>query len=318
MQATLDPTQVDIRLAVGKPFGNNPIMIHCPMHNDKTASLAVYRANCHCMACGYHLSRRYSSLAFLLGRWDGKGDENSEEVCQICRGLGDVLPTLLNGGGGVQEEAVQPLDPYLPETFHQYLMHYEQDRLHDELLVKRGLSLGTVEQYALGHSITHWTIPVYSRTHQLLTIRYRADEARTDKGAKGWRKYEGIHGHNETVLYPLPVVSGLSRIEELYVVEGEHDAIAVNQAGHVALTAINGSSQAHKVPSMVADLGIEVGRWVIATDLDSAGEQAAGEIATTLINRGQSCARARWNYAKDMSEYLAIGVGMEGVWYEAV
>lgn len=311
------PESVDIRLAIGKPYRDNPIMVHCPFHADKTASLAVYRSNIHCMACGYHLSRRYSSLAFLLGRWDGRGDENSVEVRQICRGLGDVLPTLLNGGversGG---EVVQPLDPYLPQTFHQYLLRYEQDRLHDELLVKRGYTLETVKQYTLGHSGTHWSIPVYSRTGELITIRYRADDTRTDKGASNYRKYEGTKGHNETVLYPLPVVSGMQYIEELWIPEGEHDSIAINQAGSIALTAINGSSQAHKVPAMVADLGIEVGRWVISTDQDSAGEQAAGEIATTLINRGQPCVRARWDYEKDMSAYLAIGAGLEGVWYE--
>src|SRR5216684_2996809 len=75
-QAIYRYDEVDIRLAVGEPHGDTPIMQVCPMHEDDTGSLAVYRKNLHCFGCGFHLKRRYSSLAWLLGLWDGETDED--------------------------------------------------------------------------------------------------------------------------------------------------------------------------------------------------------------------------------------------------
>src|SRR6266702_8101370 len=43
---------IDVRLAVGEPHGNSPVMLICPFHNDDVGSLAVYSSNIHCFGCG--------------------------------------------------------------------------------------------------------------------------------------------------------------------------------------------------------------------------------------------------------------------------
>jgi 5S rRNA maturation endonuclease (ribonuclease M5) len=319
------PEDVDIRLAVGEPVGESPIKMMCPLHferigqEDDSASLAVYRKNVHCFGCGFHITRRYASLAFLLGLWDGRGDENSERVREAVRKLKHRLKKYTNEYHEPKVKYVPPpIDPVTVEVFHQYLLLYREDRLVDELMTKRGLSDVTVEQYRLGHTGTHFTIPVPHLDGTWATIRYRTDEDYADKNAADFRKYEGTWGRNAPLIYPLSVVRELSEVEELWIVEGEYDAIASNQAGNVTLTITNGAGNIAKIYEMVkAQLpNLVVRRWVVAVDQDSAGEQAANALLSVLYESGQVGVRARWSGAKDLTDYYASGGSKRRISYE--
>src|SRR5260221_508668 len=113
--------QIDIRLAVGEPHGNSPIMLICPMHKDDVGSLAVYRKNLHCFGCSFHLKRRYSSLAFLLGLWDGRGSEDGLVAESAVKRID--LSKFISGRSEPAERFVPPPpDPITVEAFHQYFL----------------------------------------------------------------------------------------------------------------------------------------------------------------------------------------------------
>lgn len=331
----IEPEMVDIRLAVGVPTGETPIKITCPMHpillgvEDDKASLAVYRQNLHCFGCSFHVSRRYASLAFLLGLWDGRGREDSEKVREAVRQLKPRLREFVQTADRpfkVKPVWVPPpIEPVMVEGFHQFLLSYARDKLR-ELERVRGLSRATIIQHKLGYTGTHFTLPVYNLAAGIETIRYRADDEIADTEGPDYRKYEGTFGRNAPVLYPLRCLYGVSHLDELWVVEGEFDALASNQAQarltdrmtRATLTITNGASNVAKIPEMVkASLpDLFVKRWVVATDQDAAGEQAAQALLSVLLRAGGRASRACWKDAKDLTEFYARGGLWEEIRYE--
>lgn len=325
--------QIDLRLLFGQPRGSQPVKINCPMHllrlgvEDDKASMAVYDGNVHCFGCGYHLRRRGASLVFLLGEWDGLGDEDGEGCLDAVRRVKSRLHEWKSGEMGQQAKArwtPPPPSEFEVLAFHHYLLRYRQNRLHDELIDRRGYSLETVKRYRLGHTGTHFTIPIPDLSDGYSTIRYRADETVTDVEGDDFRKYQGIYGRNEPVLYPLSAMPDMPEdasaivLDELWIVEGEYDAISGNQAGHPTLTMTNGANTISRIVEMIkCELPwISVRRWVLATDQDPAGEKAASELARELSLSGQVWTRARWDGAKDLTEYYS-NKGKE-VYYERV
>lgn len=311
---------VDIRLAVGEPSGETPIKMICPMHRsrigveDDTGSLAVYRANVHCFGCGYHLNRRYASLAFLLGEWDGVGNEWHFRVDAAVKRVKKKLKQYTgNGAGPITKFVPPPVNPMDVEVFHQYLL-MDRGKLA-ELQGKRGLSVETVRRFRLGYTGTHYTIPVPNLEEGYYSIRYRADESVVDTNDAAYRKYDGVWGHNLPRLYPVRLLRGIHSVEELWIVEGEYDALASIQQGSVTLTVTNGATNLPKLPEMVAALlpDLRVNRAVLATDQDAAGEDAANKIMSAWPGRS---VRARWGWGKDLTEYYATGGSRTGIVYD--
>ncbi len=326
MKAGVAFDEIDLRVAVGRPYQDLPIKMNCPDHvhyprvrkHDDKSSMAVYHDHLYCYGCGFLLRLRFSALAFLLGKWDGMGDEWGSAGREAAGKVKAELPKFIhsvNTGEGVESSYKTALDLYAPRSFHLYMLKYERDRMDKELVQKRGLTYETIEACGLGHTGTHFSIPVYDRNSELVGIRFRSDDVRTDR--RNTAKYSAIRGHNEPSLYPLRVLQGLSHVETLWIVEGEYDAISVNQAGEVCLTCTNGSSTiSSKIVGMIFDLGVAVGFWILALDQDGPGDKAARDIAAELDGRGQRHVRARWSPGKDLTEYLAAGNGLEGVTYE--
>lgn len=323
----IKPEEVDVRLAVGEPIGSQPIKMTCPSHihrarigqDDEKGSLAVYRSNVHCFGCGFHIRRRYAAIAFLLGLWDGVGDEESFEVGYRVREAKKRLPEFINKRRMQERQPEpEPFTPYIDLAFHQYLLACKQDRLVDELMTKRGLTIETVKERRLGHTGTHFTIPVYTVEGSLVTIRYRADEAVCDTNSSDYRKYEGTWRRNDPVLFPLPVLRGVRAVEELWIVEGEFDAIVSNQEGNATLTVTNGANALVNIVGMVL-FGLpqlDVNRFVVATDQDGAGDAAASAVLSILSDLGMDGVRARWRNAKDLTEFYSFGGSKKGIWYE--
>jgi hypothetical protein len=323
----MNPEEVDIRLAAGTPTGpTTPIKMICPMHKerlgmeDDTGSLAVYRHNIHCFGCGFHIRRRYAALAFLLGAWDGRGDEDSMRVRDAIREY--VKPRLgefIHGRDPVGTGFAPPApSPYEVEAFCQYLFRYKEDRLVDALMTERGLTIETIRRFKIGHTGTHFTIPVYGLGGDIYSIRYRTDELALDAGGASARKYEGTFGRNAPCLYPLPTVGQLSEVGSLWITEGEFDALAAWQHGLIALTVTNGAGAVAKVVEMVGREmpGLNVSRWVVATDQDAAGEEAAQKILAALLVSGQAGVRARWGWGKDLGEYFSTGGSVRRISFE--
>jgi hypothetical protein len=311
----MDATQVDIRLAVGVPTGEQPIKVVCPMHyerigsHDNTGSLCVYRANIHCMGCGWHVSRRYASLAYLLGMWDGKGNENGQRVSSAVKAIKDKgLDRFLGVEQRGHSLAPPPLDPYMADSFHQYLL-CRTDKV-DELRTERGLTLATLQDYRIGYTGTHFSIPVLDGADRVHTLRYRGDKHCTDTHAEGYSKYQGVRGYNEPVLFPMQSVRGLSHVEELWITEGEFDALASTQEGGLSLTVTNGAQAVAGIAELISSVlpSLLIGRWVIAVDQDKAGEACAEKLMAVLFDRGQAVVRAVWDSCcKDLSDFYSRG-----------
>lgn len=323
----IKPEEVDVRLVLtSDPVGNQPVKMTCPPHihkarigqEDDKGSLAVYSGNVHCFGCGFHLYRRYASIAFLVGLWDGVGDENSPEVAAKVVEVRKHLPEFIGKKKRVGPDTIPPLEPYIDLAFHQYLLRYKEDRLVDELMTKRGLSMETIREYKLGHTGTHFSLPVYDVAGTLVTVRYRADETCTDTNAGDFRKYEGTWRRNRPILYPLQVVRGLHALEDLWIVEGEYDALSAIQAGDVALTVTNGVNSIIKImESLLFDLPkLHVNRYVLATDQDGAGDSAAASILSVMSDLGMRGTRARWSGAKDLTDFYSVGGSKKGIWFE--
>src|SRR6266567_198822 len=182
MTTAINPLEVDIRLAVGTPVGNTPVMLICPFHDDRVGSLAVYRDNCNCFGCSYHLKRRFAALAFLIGAWNGVGSEESERVR---RAVVSITPRLHEFVGTapakVNTWTPPPISDYDVELFHSYLLRYKRNRLEDELIGRRGYDIETIKRFRLGHTGSHFTIPVPNLDNGYKSIRYRADDGILDK-----------------------------------------------------------------------------------------------------------------------------------------
>ena len=312
---------IDIRLAIGEPVGESPLRMTCPAHihkarigqEDKKQSLAIYRDGLHCFGCNWHVKRRYAALAFLLGYWNGLGEESKSAIYRVRQRLGDFV-------GAAKKEAqphVPPLDPYVPEAFHQFLLGPMSSRL-EYLQLERGLDYGTICMFKLGHTGTHFSFPVYDQYVRLFTIRYRSDDRFSDKSRQDYRKYEGTWGRNQPILYPLNTLDGATHLNELWIVEGEFDAISSNQAGNITLTITNGATNLVKLYSMFRAIypAIAVNRFVLAGDQDGAGDKAMLDLKQVLDDAGERSVRARWSKVKDLNEYYSLGGGRKGIWYE--
>lgn len=327
MPTMINPLKVDIRLAVGVPHGQTPIKVLCPMHKERlgvedvVGSLAVYRSNLHCYGCQFHTTRRYASLALLLGYWDGHGSENSEMVRLAVKRID--LTKYTGKAINIKQSSSftpSPPNPYAVLAFHQYLLRYGMGREGlgplNRLMCTRNLSIDTIRRYTLGHTGSHFSIPVYDVSGSLLTIRYRADELLTDNSDPAFKKYDGTWGYNTAYLYPLPIVLGLSEIESLWITEGEFDALSSNQAGATTLTVTNGAGQVEYILDMIAaELPwLRVHRYVIATDQDAAGEGVANKLISML---GSNAVRARWGGgAKDLCQFYSEGGSREQIWLD--
>ncbi len=293
---------IDVRLAVGEPHGNSPVMLICPFHNDDVGSLAVYSSNIHCFGCEFHLKRRYSSLAFLLGLWSGRGSEDGILVRDAVKKID--LSLFVSGKLRPSAKFVPPPpDQLTVEAFHQYFLRYGP---LDRFMKERGLTIDTIRQFKLGSTGTHFTLPLYTVEGGLFAIRYRADETVVDKYGEGFKKYDGTWGRNQPYLYPLRAIQGVKGVEELFIVEGEFDALAAIQAGMTTLTVTGGAGAVAKILDMLADElpWLHINRFVVCVDQDQAGEECARKILGCL---GCNGVRARWSLGKDLGEFFARG-----------
>ena len=197
-----------------------------------------------------------------------------------------------------------------PKSFADYMWKFQMPRVEAELMGKRGLSGDTIRAYGLGHTGSHFSIPVRN-AGRLITIRFRADTQYTYP----FPKYSGVYGHNQTTPYCLSDIRRLDAAghrRQVWIVEGEFDAMAVNQAGPVAQTLTNGALQLDRLPDLLLSSvpGLQVDEWIIATDPDEAGDKAAHALKKLLNGTSK---RAVWEGDMDVGELLAKGARIEDI-----
>lgn len=309
--------QVDLRALTGAK-GNRTVFVQCPFHNDTDASLFVDSDHGYCFGCKRYV-RRYAMAALLLGLWDGKPETELSAVRTVIGRLetGTIAfpspPTGLYGVHGVVQgrqyndnEVAQ-----MAATFHRYLMADNTIDAHTGVPMLqffktwRGYNERTIEQYQLGFTGTHFSIPVRGIQGAIRTIRYRAHPL-----LRGVPKYEGLAGRNEPQLFSLPHVErGATDARELWVVEGEFDHIATVQLGGWCVTITNGAGSLNALPEQFARLNLSVDRWILATDQDESGDVAAWKMAQQVPH----AYRAYWSVGKDMNAYALAGGDLESV-----
>lgn len=288
--------QVDLRALTGAK-GNRTVFIQCPFHNDTENSLFVDSDHGYCFGCKRYV-RRYAMAALLLGLWDGKPETELSAVRTVIGRLetGTIaFPSSVHGvvqGRQYNDNEVAQM----AATFHRYLMASNELEFFKTW---RGYNERTIEQYQLGFTGTHFSIPVRGVSGAIRTIRYRAHPL-----LRGVPKYEGLAGRNEPQLFSLPHVErSATDARELWVVEGEYDHIATVQLGGWCVTITNGAGSLDALPKQFARLNLSVDRWVLATDQDESGEEAAWKIAQQVPH----AYRAYWSVGKDMNDYMKAG-----------
>lgn len=312
---------VDLRLAIMDvpPPANIPVVARCPMkekHRDSEPSLRVYPDNIHCYGCGFHLGRRqlYASFALLFGWWNGHGDDY--QAAMRVKFEVDISKYYRTAVEAYRERAREdalkkPMPKQTAQLYHRFLLKERRNRLAP-FLKKRAIEQQTVEDFEIGHDGTRYTIPLYSPTHDLLTIRFRRDDRYDTEGPK----YSGVNGRNGLFLFPMDKLAEVDSCP-LYVVEGELDAVTLWSRGIPAVSPTNGAGQVKHVVRLLQHVFPEkfFGPMLLYTDQDEPGEQAARELAEACDEAGIGWYRGRWGMeqGKDITEYLRNGGRLSNV-----
>lgn len=294
---------LDLRVVTGLEFrGETPVKVRCREHDDVNASLAVYRHNLVCFGCGFKINRVLDALAYLL-----YGEHNEETVLKLARDhttLARYTTSAVGGGCPPKKEHRTARTPTIAdvEVYEQVLWSVRRGRV--DWLLARGLTEDTIRSARLGHNGRAFVIPVFSESGELVTLRYRRDDfygVYLDEGhEREVPKYFGWRGSNTPTLYPLPWV-GACGGKDLWVVEGELDALRLQQEGIPVVTITNGANNLEKVPRLTQLFGYTT--FYIAGDQDGPGQRAATLCALAAVRGGYEVVMVYFD-AKDITEFL--------------
>lgn len=247
-------SEPDVRYLVGEPLGDGPLFTYCPFHDDTNPSMAVYADGTWCFVCG-------------------KGERAYEFAKRM--GVDDLSK--------IPERSELPINPNWVPAFDDHRLHVQKhtfwhtlrhgrrkERIH--WLLDRGILMQSIDQYRLGHNGFAFTIPLVNPAGKLCGIKYRIDPAYADEESDK-PKYWNTRG-----IKNVPFLCGEGR--DLWLVEGEFDAILLGQYGVKALTTSGGAGALHQ-PQTLEAIG-EHKRLYIATDNDEAGNQAFTRVCKKL------------------------------------
>lgn len=211
-----------------------------------------------------------------------------------------------------------PLPPAYADIYYRNLYKTRRHRL--EWLYARGLTDETIALAKLGHSGTHFTIPLFDANGNLLSLRFRKDDEYVpdeDEDGKAFPKYSGMKGRNGLYLYGEWLLSQRP-YDFTFVTEGELDALRLWQDGYPAVSATNGARQARNAPILLRRLFPTVRRLLVATDGDGPGTEAAAAVSAEGQRLGFGVVRCSWFVGKDITEYLKAGGKLEWLMKETV
>lgn len=259
---------MDLHDLIGYHGSSEYTRIHCPFHPDDDPSYTVWVDHAHCFGCGAHETAKQ-----FAARVGANPDDFSVTTHS---------PVKKKATDSYSNAAWQSLFT----IWHRCLIAGPREHRLCWLL-NRGLWRSTVLQYGLGHTGDRFSIPIYD-VEGRWGYQLRLDPAYCDK--YGETRYLTSRTGAQT-FRPNP------RGSPLVVCEGPLDALLLAQYGLDSLTTVGGSaSLAKQLRGYLNPYQF----FYIATDLDTAGEEAAAQ-----LERGFSKAmRVYWNGGKDVTEAI--------------
>lgn len=233
----------------GKSTGRDQIIVNCPYHDDKVASLSVNLRNgmFYCHACG------------KAGNFITWAKDQNIDLKQLA-GQYQII---------TDEQVIKPEQA---EQAHKKLL--KNAKALKWLTEKRGLTLKTIKQFKLGMAEIKgngcYTIPIFDLHNNLVNIRlYNPMGKSSGEKFMSWKAGLGI-----ARLFP-----AINLYEpEVMLCEGEMDTILACQMGYHAVTSTAGSKTFKESWSRYF-AGKKV---VICYDIDQAGIAGAHKIAKIL------------------------------------
>ena len=311
--------QVDCRLAItDSPIGSQPEKTACPLHQDPTASFAVYADHAYCYGCRAKLGRMETLAYLLYGAWDKAALDKAFTVAR------KYTTDAVDAYRARVDESVttEPLPLGLALAYNDMLSlparEHRRVWLHD-----RGLTDATIDDFNLGHDGTRFTIPVYSTEYHLLTLRFRRDDyyGTTQFDARRGEdraipKYSGLPGRNGLFLFGAHRLTW--RDVWVVVVEGELDAIRLWQAGIPAVSPTNGAGNVAKVPALLKRDFPQIQCLFFATDQDEPGVTASMEGHAAAVHAGFQSTRLTWDmqWGKDVTDLYLGGHALQDAIYD--
>lgn len=300
----------DYMAAIGVELRRNGSRLvgHCPMHDDRNPSFAVFgqrNETAGCYPCGF------AGDVFVVAEWMGRAGAFPEAVRHVADTLGVHIPDDGRSPPRVATRTGMPIPrpeskPEPPcelteaerETIHQARLAFS-DALHAgepiiaKIAASLGLKLETLQWAARGESGLGIACSVGS-SKPWLCYCYPAGLKWRNPHPKSTPRFRWIVGNArapwrwEWAAKP--------EVETVFLTEGESDALALIEAGlesdgTVACVASPGTSFPRHWAPMFAGK-----RVVLCFDLDEPGMQAAATVAATL--KGHAAKILRWKGAK--------------------
>jgi phage/plasmid primase-like uncharacterized protein len=188
----------------------------------------------------------------------------------------------------------------------------------EEFCQWRGLTQATVAMWRIGHAnvkvkagelwqeVGGWVIPVENKRGDLVSVRYRIDDADIERAGRKYHTAAG--GKSALAWYRQGSDDKQQEPRALIICEGELDAMAAWQAGYSSV-AVPGTAHVNLLAT-AADNGelAEYGRIYICFDADEAGRKATEAAAGMLHSLAVKVRQVQWaDEAADVTSYLLDG-----------
>lgn len=244
----------------------------CPLHADTNASFTVNNATdeWYCHGCG--VGGRY--VEFLERYYD----------------IGRDVAT-----AAVKQWEQKHTFPFPSEDYVDACVNNLREKPAEiAALHSFGITDEVIEKYKLGYDDTRITIPVYSRTDQLINVRKYLPPHRRIEGSNN-AKVVGVRMCNDARFYPYANLTADK--QKVYIVEGEKDCLVAISQGLNCVTSTGGSN----CPSH--EEGLFAGKDVyLMIDNDPAGERLNSVYIKMLRNIAASIHVIKLP-VKDFTEY---------------
>ena len=254
--------------------GDRPIYILCPYHEDKhRPSLAVYPNSAYCFTCRTYIPRD----AFLALFPDA-----------------EKAAAFFTASRRPHKPSKPTVKPWVAMmSAHDRLMRM-QESPEWGWLEQRGIQFEQVFEYLLGHNGVAFSLPIFDEKDDVVTVRYRRDDA----AAPHLDKYWGLRGANQTLLFPHP-----PKEERIVLTEGEFDALLLRRYGLPAYSFTNGAQSMHK-PEVIRERLAGVKHVTVVFDTDAPGRESSEKLLKLLEELGVTSVVVGWTpfIGKDVTE----------------
>lgn len=266
----------------------------CPLHPDTNASFTVNQETDEWYCHGCEKGGKYAE--FLMYYYDIGRDIAIQAVKAY--------------------EAHKPLPFPTEEYVEKSIARLKARPSEIEVLNGFGITQATIDKYKLGWDDTRITIPIYSKTGQLVNVRKYLPPHRRVEGSNN-SKVIGVRGCNETRYYPYDSLTVDK--SEVWIVEGEKDCLAAISQGINAVTGTGGSNIPERDLELFKDKVVN-----IMVDTDATGNRVQTQYLHALDGVAKQINLVKlpvkdfveyWEAYHDANirQYTTLGVKVENV-----